>query len=203
MTYTVSGANFNKDVATQGTSINYKENKTAKSEGVAGAFAGVVISGGVTAATDNTYEGLLKEADDVKSQIMASASDAKLSLKALMMKLSGADAVKLDEDGFNLTDATPDDMVNIVEKIKIELAMHSDDYVNYGTAVSKDKIESVTGSAAMAASIESRMQGADIAVNDESVAEVNGALEKSKELKPLSENTKNYMAANGIEPCIE
>lgn len=202
MTYTVSGANFNKDVAAQGTSINYKENKAVKSEGVAGSFAGVVISGGVTAATDNTYEGLLKEADDVKSQIMASASDAKLSLKALMMKLSGADAVKLDEDGFNLTDATPDDMVNIVEKIKIELAMHSDDYVNYGTAVSKDKIESVTGSAAMAASIESRMQGADIAVNDESVAEVNGALEKSKELKPLSENTKNYMVANGIEPSI-
>ena len=202
MTYTVSGANFNKDVATQGTSINYKENKAAKSEGVAGAFAGVVISGGVAAATDNTYEGLLKEADDVKSQIMASASDAKLSLKALMMKLSGADAVKLDEDGFNLTDATLDDMVNIVEKIKIELAMHSDDYVNYGTAVSKDKIESVTGNAATAASIENRMQGADIAVNDESVAEVNGALEKSKELKPLSENTKNYMVANGIEPSI-
>lgn len=202
MTYTVSGANFNKDVATQGTSINYKENKTAKSEGVAGSFAGVVISGGVTAATDNTYEGLLKEADDVKSQIMASASSAKISLKALMMKLSGADAVKLDEDGFNLTDATPDDMVNIIEKIKIELAMHSDDYVNYGTAVSKDKIESVTGSAATAASVESRMQGADIAVNDESVAEVKGTLEKSKELKPLSENTKNYMVANGIEPSI-
>ena len=202
MTYTVSGANFNKDVAAQGTSINYKENKTVKSEGVAGAFAGVVISGGVTAATDNTYEGLLKEADDVKSQIMASASSAKLSLKALMMKLSGADAVKLDEDGFNLTDATPDDMVNIIEKIKIELAMHSDDYVNYGTAVSKDKIESVTGSAATAASVESRMQGADIAVNDESVAEVKGALEKNSELKPLSENTKNYMVANGIEPSI-
>ena len=202
MTYTVSGANFNKDVATQGTSINYKENKAAKSEGVAGAFAGVVISGGVAAASDNTYEGLLKEADDVKSQIMASASDAKLSLKALMMKLSGADAVKLDEDGFNLTDATPDDMVNIVEKIKIELAMHSDDYVNYGTAVSKDKIESVTGNAATAASIESRMHGADIAVNDESVAEVKGALEKSSQLKPLSENTKNYMVANGIEPSI-
>lgn len=202
MTYTVSGANFNKDVAAQGTSINYKENKAVKSEGVAGSFAGVVISGGVTAATDNTYEGLLKEADDVKSQIMASASGAKLSLKALMMKLSGADAVKLDEDGFNLTDATPDDMVNIIEKIKIELAMHSDDYVNYGTAVSKDKIESVTGSAATAANVESRMQGADIAVNDESVAEVKGALEKSSELKPLSENTKNYMVANGIEPSI-
>ena len=95
MTYTVSGANFNKDVAAQGTSINYKENKAVKSEGVAGSFAGVVISGSVTAATENTYEGLLKEADDVKSQIMASASSAKISLKALMMKLSGADALIL------------------------------------------------------------------------------------------------------------
>ena len=83
MTYTVSGANFNKDVAAQGTSINYKENKAVKSEGVAGSFAGVVISGSVTAANDNTYEGLLKEADDVKSQIMASASSAKISLKML------------------------------------------------------------------------------------------------------------------------
>ncbi len=202
MTYTVSGADFNKDVAAQGTSINYKENKAVKSEGVAGTFAGVVISGGVTAVSGNTYEGLLKEADDVKSQIMASASGAKLSLKALMMKLSGADAVKLDEDGFNLTDATQDDMVNIVERIKIELAMHSDDYVNYGTAVSKDKIESVTGNAATAAGIESRMRGADVAVNAESVAEVESALEKSSQLKPLSENTKNYMTANGIEPSI-
>lgn len=49
MTYTVSGANFNKDVAAQGTSINYKENKAVKSEGVAGSFAGVVISGSVPA----------------------------------------------------------------------------------------------------------------------------------------------------------
>lgn len=30
MTYTVSGANFNKDVAAQGTSINYKEIRRLK-----------------------------------------------------------------------------------------------------------------------------------------------------------------------------
>lgn len=32
----------------------------------------------------------------------------------------------MDEEGFNLTDATPQQCVNIVEKIKIELAMHAD-----------------------------------------------------------------------------
>lgn len=66
----------------------------------------------------NTYTSLIKQADDVKSQIMQSASDAKANLKALFNRLSGADAVKIDEDGFNLNDATPDDCVNIIERIK-------------------------------------------------------------------------------------
>ena len=57
-------------------------------------------------------------------------------------------------------------------------------------------------SAATVASVECRMHGADIAVNYESVVEVIGTLEKSNEVKPLSENTKNYMVANRIEPSI-
>ncbi|MGN0320291.1 MAG: DUF6240 domain-containing protein, partial [Lachnospira sp.] len=203
MTNIISGANFNQDAAVKGTSINYKENKTnEKTSGVADTFAGVVIAGGVQSAGDNTYESLIKEADDVKSQIMASASGAKLGLKALMMKLSGADAVKIDEDGFNLTDATDDDMVNIIDKIKIELAMHCEDYVSFGTGVSKEQIESVTGSAGLANSIESRMSDANVAVNDESIAEVKDALLKAGELKPLTENTMNYMVANNVEPTI-
>ena len=203
MTNIISGANFNQDAAVKGTSINYKENKTnEKPSGVADTFAGVVIAGGVQCTGDNTYESLIKEADDVKGQIMASASGAKLGLKALMMKLSGADAVKIDEDGFNLTDATDDDMVNIIDKIKIELAMHCEDYVSFGTGVSKEQIESVTGSAGLANSIESRMSDANVAVNDESIAEVKDALLKAEELKPLTENTMNYMVANNVEPTI-
>lgn len=204
MTYTVSGANFNQqDNAVKGTSINYKENKTTESKTgtVENAFAGVVMSAGGK-PVDNTYESLLKEADDVKNQIMNSASGAKLGLKALMMKLSGADAVKIDEDGFNLTDATDDDMVNIVEKIKIELAMHSDDYVSYGTSVSRDKIESVAGNAGAANRIEQKMSGADIAVNDDSIREVSNAVDMAQNLKPLSEDTKAYMVANNIVSTI-
>lgn len=203
MTNIISGANFNQDATVKGTSINYKENKTnEKTSGVADTFAGVVIAGGVQCTGDNTYESLIKEADDVKGQIMASASGAKLGLKALMMKLSGADAVKIDEDGFNLTDATDDDMVNIIDKIKIELAMHCEDYVSFGIGVSKEQIESVTGSAGLANSIESRMSDANVAVNDESIAEVKDALLKAGELKPLTENTMNYMVANNVEPTI-
>jgi len=207
MTTIFSGTSLNPAINTEnqtGTSINIKNNNNSeKTAGVQGAFAGVVMSAGDKKIDNNTYESLLKETEDVKSQIMESASNAKLGLKALMKKLSGADAVRIDEDGFNLTDATKDDMVNIVEKIKIELAMHSDDYVNFGTGVSNDAIEAVAGSAGLANSIESKMHNANVAVNNESVEEVNSALDKVANLSPLSEDAKNYMVANNVEPSID
>lgn len=72
----------------------------------------------------NTYHSLLKETDDVKEQLMQSATNAKANLKALFQRLSGADAVKIDEDGFNLNDLSQEEMVGIVDRIKIELASH-------------------------------------------------------------------------------
>lgn len=210
MTYTVSGAHFNQENIgglggfgkTEGTSINYKENKA--SSAVSGSFAAVVVSGANNQANQgNTYESLLKEADDVKGQIMASASTAKLSLKALMMKLSGSEAVRIDEDGFNLTDASEDKMVNIIEKIRIELAMHCDDYVAYGNGVSKDAIESVAGSAGMANNIEAKMHDARLAVNEESVSDVNSTMDKLSTLQPLTEDVKNVMVAENIAPTID
>ena len=74
---------------------------------------------------------------------MQSASDAKANLKALFNRLSGADAVKIDEDGFNLNDATPDDCVNIIERIKIELAAHCDTYTGDMSGIDVSKIEKV------------------------------------------------------------
>ena len=79
-------------------SINIKNNneKTQKT-----GFDGVIVSGmevDTKKLDKNTYTSLIKQADDVKSQIMQSASDAKANLKALFNRLSGADAVKIDED---------------------------------------------------------------------------------------------------------
>lgn len=208
MTYTISGAGFGKDTLGQeaisnGNSINIKENNN-KAEGVHGAFSAIVMSGCDNIVNkDNTYEALLKEAEDVKGQIMASASTAKLSLKALAMKLSGAGAVKLDEDGFNLTDATGEDMVNIIEKIRIELSMHCDNYVAYGTTPDAEAIESVAGSAGMANAVEAKLNSVSIPAEEDNVEEVNAALDKASSLTELTENQKIFMIRNDISPTIE
>ena len=71
MSVSIYAGNFNKDNNVKETSINYKENVSNRTNGVNGIFNGVVMSEGQdnSRLADNTYESLLKEADDVKQQI--------------------------------------------------------------------------------------------------------------------------------------
>lgn len=145
----------------------------------------------------NTYSSLIKEADDIKEQLKISADTAKDSLKALFIRLSGVDAVKMDEDGFDLTDATPQQCVNIVEKIKIELAMHSDENVYDVGNISKDKIEQVAGSAGVANKIAARLKSAGMPVTDDNISSIEGVLDKTSRISSLSyEDKKNIINGN-------
>lgn len=69
-------------------------------------------------------------------------------------------------------------MVSIIDKIRIELAMHSDSYVAYGTGVSSDAIESVAGAGA-ANELKQRLSGAGISVDDDTVQQVQSALDEA------------------------
>lgn len=209
MDYTIYAAGFNKDAATEGTSINIKNNtgKAGKGTGAGNvSFEGVVVSGAQVDSKqmmENTYSALLKETDDIKSQIMASATSAKMSLKALFNRLNGSDAVRIDEDGFNLTDATPEEMVSILDKIKIELAAYCDSYEITGSGVSVDKIREVVGSTGFAEAVSGKMQDAGIPLTEDNVTEVAEALEQVKSLGAVSENAKYYLVGQGLEPTIE
>ena len=183
-------------------SINIKNNneKTQKT-----GFDGVIVSGmevDTKKLDKNTYTSLIKQADDVKSQIMQSASDAKANLKALFNRLSGADAVKIDEDGFNLNDATPDDCVNIIERIKIELAAHCDTYTGDMSGIDVSKIEKVVGSAGMAQQVAANMQDTGLPLTDDNISDMAESLSGMGN-GSLSEDTKNYLVKNNMQPTIK
>ena len=197
-------ANNIKDEVDSGVSINYKENHSARAQGI-GAYGGVVISGGEdnSRLKDNTYESLLKEAEDVKEQLMNSAQSAKISFKALVKKLSGMESVDIQGEGFNIMDSSPEEMVSIIDKIRIELAIHSDDYVAYGTGVSKSAIKKVAGSAGVSADVVERLSNAGAGIDEDSLKQAQSALDMAAGIGELSENAKYYMIANDIEPTIE
>ncbi len=209
MPVSVYAGDFNKgnvkNGVNAGTSINYKENNAAKAYGVSGNYGGVVVSGGQdnSRLRDNTYESLLKEAEDVKQQIMDSAKTAQISFKALVKKLSGMESVDISGDGFNIMDSSPDEMVSIIDKIRIELAMHSDDYVAYGTGVSKSAIEQVAGSAGVSADVVERLSGAGVSLDEDTLKQAQSALDQAAAIGELSEKAKYYMIANDIAPTID
>ncbi len=187
----------------KGVSININNNKnnTSATGKITGAYSksAVVSLGNIDTKKldNNTYASLIKEADDIKEQLKISADNAKASLKALFIRLSGVDAVKMDEQGFNLTDASPEQCVNIVEKIKIQLAMHSDSAVATTGSMSLEKIEEVAGSAGFANEIASRLNNSGMPVSEENIKSVQGVLDKTANISDLSyEDKKNLVSSN-------
>ena len=224
----IDGSEFNKTSGLQGsgaysanaagigagstpgrTSINVAENK--KSEEAQTAFAGVVVSGTAVdkkAMDQNTYNSLMKEADDIKSQIMQSATDAKANLKNLFNRLSGADAVKINEDGFNLNDLSQEDCVNIVDRIKIELAAYNENYRVYAGDIDVDKIKEVVGSEAFAQHVSGRLGDSGVPSTDANIDAVAAAVDKLSDLKSSDEyhvsmDAKVYMVSNKCEATLD
>ncbi len=203
---TIFAAGLNNQERAEGTSINIKNNKVDGSKPSGISFQGVFLSGMDVDAKKldrNTYESLLKETDDVKQQIMQSATNAKANLKALFNRLSGAEAVRIDEDGFNLNDMSPEEAVSILDKIKIELATYCDDYQLTGSSVGLDKIKAVVGNAGLAQSIANKMDAAGVPATEDNVNALADALSSFEGKESLSEAAKNYLVANNMEPSIE
>ena len=90
MSVSIYAGNFNKDNNVKETSINYKENVSNRTNGVNGIFNGVVMSEGQdnSRLADNTYESLLKEADDVKQQIQQEKEEAIRDIRRQVAVLS-------------------------------------------------------------------------------------------------------------------
>lgn len=207
MDFTIAASELAKSTTeNKSASINIKNNTQAGEKTKASDFSSVLISGikvNQKELDSNTYHSLLKETDSVKEQIMQSAANAKANLKALFQRLSGADAVRIDEDGFNLNDLSQEEMVGIVDKIKIELASCGKKVYFAGAGLSTKQIEEVVGSAGLAEEIANSMSEANIPATQENTEKVADSLNKIAGISNLSESAKNYLIKNQLEPTID
>lgn len=198
----INNANIGND-RNNTASINIAENKKKGAAQID--FQGVVVSGmnvDGKAMDRNTYDSLIKEADDVKSQIMQSASNAKIGLKALFNRINESDAVKINEDGFNLDDLSEEDCVNIVDRIRIQLAAYNDNYRVFAKDLDVDKIEQVVGSKGFAQDIAGKMADSGVPATDENIEAVGKALKDIPSENRLSDEEKLYMVAGNMEPTL-
>ena len=211
MNFSVDGSAYNNGINNANigndrnntASINIAENKKKGAAQID--FQGVVVSGmnvDGKAMDRNTYDSLIKETDDVKAQIMQSASDAKIGLKALFNRINESDAVKINEDGFNLDELSEEDCVNIVDRIRIQLAAYSDNYRVFAGDIDVDKIEQVVGSKGFAQDIAGKMADSGVPATDENIEAVGKSLKDIPSENSLSDEEKLYIVAGNMEPTL-
>ena len=205
----ISAVNLNSSEDTlKSNSINIKSNTSkADSKGVDKLFENAnVATAEKTSSTQVDSKGLaalMDEGSCVTDELKNSAEAAKSSLKALFNKMSVADCVQMDEDGFNLNEMSPDKIVTVVDRIKIMLATYCEDYQATDDNIDISKIKQVVGSTAMANQVEAKLKSADLPKTKENIDEISNATKQAEEIKPLSEGAKRYLVSNELEPSIQ
>ncbi|MGN0160167.1 MAG: DUF6240 domain-containing protein [Lachnospiraceae bacterium] len=143
----------------------------------------------------------------VEEALKSDAQVAKNNLKALFNKLSGAEAVKLDEDGFDINDMDEEELITVVDRIKLMLAAYNENYQAFAGGGSLPDAESVEDSdTVLSARVASKLSNASLPVTEENINEVASALEMAGDVAvniPLSDEAKAYMIENQLEPTLE
>lgn len=182
----------------------------AAAEKTVKAFEKVLTNvGGAMTSTDvsKTMNGISEGISSVEDQLKADAQAAKANLKALFNKLSGAEAVKLSEDGFDINDIDDEELVMVVDRIKIMLAAYNENYQAFAGAFNVDGSKELEGSNGnLAAKVAAKLNEGYMPCTEENVKDVMSTVEMAQDISekmPLSEEAKAYMIDNEMEPTIE
>lgn len=104
----------------------------------------------------------------------------KESLKNVIGEMDGSDYERLKQWGLAPAEADAEEVVTVYERIQIQLMTYCEDYNGTGLSIDKDKMAQVLGSKSMA----------------EAVA-------KSGDLTKYTDDTKEYMLKNNLEPTVD
>lgn len=116
--------------------------------------------------------------------------------------MSEKDYARLQEEGFRFESLDPEEAVNIVDRIKAELARAGKHIAGYTDDIDMDTLAAAVGSEALAAALAQSFQQADIPLTEENLNDVVQAWNMAAELRPLGEGTTGYLIDNEMKAEI-
>lgn len=116
--------------------------------------------------------------------------------------MSETDFSKLEEEGFDFGSMNPEEAVNIVDKIKAELARSGQHIVGYTDDMDMDTLAAAVGSDALARAISHSFERADIPMTAENLSEVKRAWDMASQLETSGDGADHYMIDNQAAPEI-
>ena len=132
--------------------------------------------------------------DKLQQQCEKDAKCRKDQMVVLSNTLSPEDYGKIQEDGFSLSESTGKTIVTETDQIKAALAKAGVDISIYGDDLSKEQLEEIAGSEAVAIQIKNSLEGADLPVTRENIEDEQKAMERRQLL--LQQEYLEYETSN-------
>ena len=117
--------------------------------------------------------------------------------------LSTEDYTKLQQDGTDPRNTDFTETVSIVDHIKTALIKGGTEVIGYTDDISRDTLESITGSKAYANELSEAFANKDIPVTKENALAVENSFKQLGEVSPLSEGGVKYMVENDLKPTVD
>ncbi|MBO5279478.1 MAG: hypothetical protein J6B06_08325, partial [Lachnospiraceae bacterium] len=116
--------------------------------------------------------------------------------------MSETDFAKLEEEGFDFGSMDPEEAVNIVDKIKAELARSGRHIAGYTDDLDMDTLAAALGSDTLARAVSDSFASADVPMTQENISEVKRAWDMASQLETPTDGATHYMIDNQAEPEI-
>lgn len=156
----------------------------------------------------NLFSGVEDTSIDKKSilesfeELEKSDVDTQRDYMAIMSNtLSREDFSQLMKNGYSLNDSEIEHIVTVVDKIKVKLAQAGIN-TDFTSDVSKEAVESVTGSEGQAVHIAKELEKNNLPATEENINDIAETMELASEIDELSGNAVKYMLENNMEPTV-
>ncbi len=136
---------------------------------------------------------------DIRQEAERIDADVRQDYMTLMSNImSEKDYAKLQEEGFEFRYMEPDEAVNIVDRIKVELARAGKEIKGYNDDLDVETLAAVLGSMGFARTVNESFREADLPVTTENAELVKKAWDMAQQLEPMDEGASRYIADNGL-----
>ncbi len=147
----------------------------------------------------------LKSADDIAQMAgMQNVSLQRDYMAVMSNSMSDEDFAELMKDGVNPAKIPEGETVTNLDRIKIRMAEAGTTIAGYNDDLSEEDIKAVLGNSFNAGKIISdTLTSLDLPVSRENVSEIKETVMMAQNLKPLTDEAKTYMIAEGMTPTVE
>lgn len=132
-----------------------------------------------------------------------SAENRKNQMVVVANTTTPEDYKKMQEDGFSFSESSSNTIITETDKIKAVLARAGVDISIYGDSLSKEQLEEITGSAAVATQIEAKLAENDIPTTVENMQDAKLAYDKAISIGLVTDDAKAYLIKNNLSPSID